>query len=203
MVYLLVADRRGPFAEVSGESARELSDDETLKVVAKEAKKRKESATAYRDAQRPELADREEAELAVLEGYLPEQMGDEELTAIVDRAIEQVGATSMAQMGQVMKLAQGEAAGRADGGAPLRSMPDIQAADFAALTRRYGVEVIAEKVENERQVVDILELDVSMGQGHLFGEPRAIKEQVLAETDPPAEFLRSTLRSAEQRRRFS
>ena len=90
-----------------------------------------------------------------------------------------------------------------DGGAPLRSMPDIQAADFAALTRRYGVEVIAEKVENERQVVDILELDVAMGQGHLFGEPRAIKEQVLAETDPPAEFLRSTLRSAEQRRRFS
>ena len=90
-----------------------------------------------------------------------------------------------------------------DGGAPLRSMPDIQAADFAALTRRYGVEVIAEKVEAERQVVDILELDVAMGQGHLFGEPRAIKEQVLAETDPPAEFLRSTLRSAEQRRRFS
>jgi cyclic-di-GMP phosphodiesterase TipF (flagellum assembly factor) len=89
-----------------------------------------------------------------------------------------------------------------DGGAPLRSMPDIQAADFAGLTRRYGVEVIAEKVENERQVVDILELDVGMGQGHLFGEPRAIKEQVLAETDPPAEFLRSTLRSAEQRRRF-
>lgn len=103
--------------EVSGTTARELTDEETLKVVAKEAKKRKESATAYRDAQRPELADREEAELAVLEGYLPEQMGDEELTAIVDRAIEQVGATSMAQMGQVMKLAQGEAAGRADGGA--------------------------------------------------------------------------------------
>lgn len=89
-----------------------------------------------------------------------------------------------------------------DGGAPLRSMPDIRAADFAALTRRYGVEVIAEKVEAERQIVDILELDVAMGQGHLFGEPRAIKEAVLAETDPPAEFLRSSLRSAEQRRRF-
>ena len=103
--------------EVSGTTARELSDEETLKVVAKEAKKRKESATAYRDAQRPELADREEAELAVLEGYLPEQMGEEELTAIVDRAIDQVGATSMAQMGQVMKAAQTEAAGRADGGA--------------------------------------------------------------------------------------
>ncbi|CAM4003912.1 GatB/YqeY domain-containing protein [Janibacter anophelis] len=104
-------------AEVSGTSARELSDDETLKVLAKEAKKRKESATAYRDAGRPELAEREEAELAVLETYLPEQLGDEELTAIVDRAVEQVGATSMAQMGQVMQVAQAEVAGRADGGA--------------------------------------------------------------------------------------
>lgn len=104
-------------AEVAGESARELSDDETLKVVAKEAKKRKESATAYRDASRPELAEREEAELVVLEAYLPAQLGDDELTAIVDRAVDQVGATSMAQMGQVMKVAQAEIAGRADGGA--------------------------------------------------------------------------------------
>ncbi|WGM46795.1 hypothetical protein KOAAANKH_01668 [Brevundimonas sp. NIBR10] len=90
-----------------------------------------------------------------------------------------------------------------DGGAPLRSMPDIQASDFAQLTRRYGIEVIAEKCENERQIIDILELDVSMGQGHLFGEPRAIKEAVLAETDPPADFVRSTLLSAERRRRYA
>ena len=103
--------------EVSGTTARELSDEETLKVVAKEAKKRKESATAYRDAGRPELAEREEAELVVLEAYLPAQLGDDELTTIVDRAVEQVGATSMAQMGQVMKVAQAEIAGRADGGA--------------------------------------------------------------------------------------
>lgn len=103
--------------EVSGVAARELSDAETLKVLAKEAKKRKESATAYRDADRPELAEREDAELVVLEAYLPEQLGDDELTAIVDRAVAQVGATSMAQMGQVMKVAQAEAAGRADGGA--------------------------------------------------------------------------------------
>lgn len=90
-----------------------------------------------------------------------------------------------------------------DAGAPIPSMRDIQASDYAGLTRRYGVEVIAEKVENERQIVDILELDIGMGQGHLFGEPRAIKEQVLAETDPPADFLRSTLRTAaEQRRRI-
>lgn len=89
-----------------------------------------------------------------------------------------------------------------DGAAPLSTQPDIQAADFAPLTRRYGLELIAEKVESEKQVVDILELDVGMGQGHLFGEPRAIKEAVLAETDPPVEFVRSTLKSAEQRRRF-
>lgn len=103
--------------EVSGTASRTLTDAETLKVVAKEAKKRKESAAAYREAARPELAEREEAELAVLEAYLPEQLGDEELSALVDRAVAEVGATSMAQMGQVMKVAQAEVAGRADGGA--------------------------------------------------------------------------------------
>jgi cyclic-di-GMP phosphodiesterase TipF (flagellum assembly factor) len=87
--------------------------------------------------------------------------------------------------------------------AALPSLRDISAADFAGLTRRYGIELIAEKCETERQIVDILELDISVGQGHLFGEPRAIKEAVLAETDPPADFLRSTLRSAEQRRRYA
>ena len=89
-----------------------------------------------------------------------------------------------------------------DGASALPSLRDISAADFAGLTRRYGIELIAEKCETERQIVDILELDVSMGQGHLFGEPRAIKEAVLAETDPPAEFIRSTLRSADHRRRM-
>lgn len=89
-----------------------------------------------------------------------------------------------------------------DGGAPLPSQPDIRAGDFAPLIRRHGLELIAEKVESEKQVVDILELDIAMGQGHLFGEPRAIKEAVLAETDPPADFVRSTLKSAEQRLRL-
>jgi len=90
-----------------------------------------------------------------------------------------------------------------DGGAPIPSLRDIQAADFAQLTRRYGIEVIAEKCETERQIVDILELDVTIAQGHLFGEPRAIKEAVLAETDPPADFVRSTLINAERRRRYA
>ena len=67
----------------------------------------------------------------------------------------------------------------------LRSMPDLAAEDFALLMRRYGVELIAEKVEDERQVVDILDLDIHLAQGHLFGEPRAIKDAVLAETSPP------------------
>ncbi len=81
-----------------------------------------------------------------------------------------------------------------DEGLVLKSMPDLAAQDFATLTRRYGVEIIAEKVEEERQIVDILELDIAYGQGHLFGEPRPIKDAVLAETDPPAEFLRSNMR---------
>ena len=102
--------------EVSGTEARELTDDEVLKVLAKEAKKRKEAATAYTDASRPELAAKEEAELLVLEAYLPAQLSDEELTTIVAAAIEQTGATGMPQLGQVMKAAQGVVAGRADGG---------------------------------------------------------------------------------------
>ena len=102
--------------EVSGTMARELSDDEVLKVVAKEAKKRREAATAYNDAKRPELAAKEEAELVILEAYLPEQLSDAELEALVAQALSETGATGMAQMGQVMKAANALVAGRADGG---------------------------------------------------------------------------------------
>ncbi len=103
-------------AEVAGDVARELSDDEVLKVLAKEAKKRKESATAFADAKRPELAEQELAELAVLETYLPTQLDDAELEAIVARAVVATGASGMPQLGLVMKAAQAEVAGRADGG---------------------------------------------------------------------------------------
>ena len=81
-----------------------------------------------------------------------------------------------------------------DGRLTLKAQNDIDAVDFAQLARRYGVEVICEKIESERQVVDILEFDVAYGQGHLFGEPRAIREQVLAESDPPADFIEGPLR---------
>jgi len=77
-----------------------------------------------------------------------------------------------------------------------KSVPDIDAVDFAALARRHGVQLIAEKVESERQVVDVLELDIGYGQGHLFGEPRPIREQVLAEAQPPTELLQAALRRA-------
>jgi cyclic-di-GMP phosphodiesterase TipF (flagellum assembly factor) len=79
----------------------------------------------------------------------------------------------------------------------LRSLPDLAAEDFALLMRRYGVELIAEKVENERQVVDILDLDIGLAQGHLFGEPRAIKDAVLAEAGaPPATVVQMPQRRA-------
>jgi len=102
--------------EVSGKTARELSDDEVLKVLAREAKKRLEAAMAYTGAKRPELAAKEEAELAILEAYLPAQLSDADLEALVAQAITETGATGMAQMGQVMKVASAQVAGRADGG---------------------------------------------------------------------------------------
>ena len=81
-----------------------------------------------------------------------------------------------------------------DGEMTLKSMRNLNAADFADLTRRYGVEIIAEKVESERQVVDVLELNIAYGQGHLFGQPRAIREAILAESEPPSAFVQQPLR---------
>ncbi len=103
-------------AEVAGKAHKTLSDDEVLQVLAKEAKKRKEAATAYRDANRPELADREDAELTVLEGYLPVQLDDAAIADLVAQAIAATGATGMTQMGLVMKAVTPLVAGRADGG---------------------------------------------------------------------------------------
>ncbi|CAN5447726.1 GatB/YqeY domain-containing protein [soil metagenome] len=103
-------------AEVAGRAQRELGDDEVLAVVAKEAKRRKEASAAYTEAGRPELAAAEDAELQVLQGYLPEQLDDAELDRMASEAAAEVGATGMAQMGQVMKLVQPKVAGRAEGG---------------------------------------------------------------------------------------
>jgi uncharacterized protein YqeY len=102
--------------EVSGTKARELTDDEVQRVLVKEAKKRREASEAYTSAQRPELAAKEDVELAVLQGYLPEPLDDATLEALVARAVEQTGATGLPQMGLVMKAVQPLVAGRAEGG---------------------------------------------------------------------------------------
>ncbi len=101
--------------EVAGESARTLTDDEVLAVLTREAKKRREAATAFDGAGRTEMAARERAELQVLERYLPAQLSDDELAEIVEAAVAETGASSPADMGRVMKLVQPRVAGRADG----------------------------------------------------------------------------------------
>jgi len=105
-------------AEVAGKQATQLTDDEVLLVLDKEAKKRRESALAYRDANRPELAEREDAELAVLATYLPQPLTEDEVSAIIDTAIAEVaesGKTGMAAMGPVMQKVTAATRGRADG----------------------------------------------------------------------------------------
>jgi len=101
--------------EVAGKHARELSDDEVLRVLAREAKKRREAAEAFDGGGRTELAARERAEGEVLERYLPTQLSDEEIAEVVRTAVAETGASEVRQMGAVMKAVQGRAAGRADG----------------------------------------------------------------------------------------
>jgi len=102
--------------EVAGKEARELSDDEVVKVLTREAKKRREAAEAFGNAGRAEQAQAELDEQAVLEDYLPAQLTDEELAALVDEAIAESGASGPKAMGQVMKVLNPKVAGRAEGG---------------------------------------------------------------------------------------
>jgi uncharacterized protein len=101
--------------EVAGSSARELSDAEVIKVLTREAKRRREAAEAFAAAGRDEQADAERAEGVVLDAYLPAQLSDEEIAAMAAAAIDETGASGMAAMGQVMKVLTPRVAGRADG----------------------------------------------------------------------------------------
>ena len=101
--------------EVAGHAARELSDDEVLKVLAREAKKRREAAEAFGSAGRADQAAAEQAEGKVLAGYLPAQLGDEELAQLVAGVIAETGASGMSSMGPVMKAVTPQVAGRAEG----------------------------------------------------------------------------------------
>jgi uncharacterized protein YqeY len=102
--------------EVAGKAVRELSDDEVLKILARESKRRREAATAFQDAGRDDQAAAERAEEAVLSGYLPAQLSDAELTELVTAVIAETGAAGMPAMGQVMKAVTPRVAGRAEGG---------------------------------------------------------------------------------------
>ncbi|MBI4032411.1 GatB/YqeY domain-containing protein [Candidatus Berkelbacteria bacterium] len=92
-----------------------LSDKEVLAVLKKEVKQRREAVEQYTTGGRAELAEKESAEIALLEEYLPAELGDDELVAIVAEAIQTAGASTPADMGKVMGVAMGKVAGRADG----------------------------------------------------------------------------------------
>jgi uncharacterized protein YqeY len=97
------------------EKGHELDDEEVLEVIAREAKRRRESIDAFEKGGRSELVEKEAAELAVLESYLPERLSDDELGALVDEAIAESGASSPKEMGNVMKVLMPKLKGRADG----------------------------------------------------------------------------------------
>jgi uncharacterized protein YqeY len=102
--------------EVAGKAVRDLSDDEVLRVIAREAKRRREAAEAFDAAGRLDQAAAERAEGEVLGGYLPAQLSDAELAEIVARVVAETGASGPAAMGQVMKAVTPLVAGRAEGG---------------------------------------------------------------------------------------
>ncbi|TDW18652.1 hypothetical protein EV650_5247 [Kribbella kalugense] len=105
-------------AEVAGKEARELSDTEIIDVLGSEAKKRRESVVAYREAGRAELADKEQAEADILAEYLPEQLTEDEIKALVTETIAATGAAELGPrgIGKVMGALQPKVKGKADGG---------------------------------------------------------------------------------------
>ncbi len=102
-------------AKTAKSGAEELSDDAAIKAIAKLAKQGRDSAEIYKQQNRIDLYDPEMAQVKILEGYLPKQMGDEELTAAIIAIIEKTGATSVREMGKVMGIASKELAGKVDG----------------------------------------------------------------------------------------
>jgi uncharacterized protein YqeY len=102
--------------EVAGKEARTLSDDEVLKIVVREAKKRREAAEAFEQGGRAESAARERAEGEILAEYLPKQLDDAELKGIVAAAIAETGASGPSAMGAVMKVVRPKVGDRAEGG---------------------------------------------------------------------------------------
>ncbi len=101
--------------QIEVDERKELSDDDVFAIIAKQVKQRNDSATQYRDAGRDDLLEKELAEIAIFEVYLPAQLSDEELTATIKEIIAQTGAESMKDMGKVMGAAKGKIGNLADG----------------------------------------------------------------------------------------
>lgn len=94
---------------------RELDDQGIVGVISTLVKQRKESAQLYREGDRPDLAEKEEQEMAVLQEFLPAQLSEEEIRALIEEAVAETGAASMKDMGKVMKVVTARTLGRADG----------------------------------------------------------------------------------------
>lgn len=97
------------------EQRAELDDQEIIGVISTLVKQRKESAQLYRDGDRPDLAEKEEQEMAVLQAFLPAQLSEAEIQDLIEEAVAETGAASMKDMGKVMKIVAGKTVGRADG----------------------------------------------------------------------------------------
>lgn len=104
------------YAEINKGAGYTATDEDILDVIGKEVKKRRESIDLYEKGERPELADKENKELEVLLGYLPEQMGEEEIKKLVDEAVSSSGATTIQDMGKVMGALMPKVKGKADAG---------------------------------------------------------------------------------------
>ncbi len=101
--------------QVEVDERRELSDEDIYKIIQKSVKQREEAARQYREAERPDLYEKEEKEAALLKTYLPQQLSDQELKSVVEEAIAETGATSMKDMGRVIKAVMAKVGTAADG----------------------------------------------------------------------------------------
>lgn len=105
---------RAAVLQIEKDTQKEVLDDQILEIIAKEVKKRKESLADYEKSGREDLIKQINDEIAILKGYLPEELSEEEIRKIVEESIKETGATSIKDMGKVMQAAKSKAAGRAD-----------------------------------------------------------------------------------------
>lgn len=101
--------------EVSGDKKKEASDEDVLQIIGKEVKQRKDSIEAYKKGEREDLAKKEEVEMEILQSYLPAQMSEDEVRAVITQVISQMGLTSKGDFGKVMGTVMGRVKGKADG----------------------------------------------------------------------------------------